>query len=57
MAGQLGKDEYNALLHAGWMIERKILELVEGGLTPEDAVIQKLQRDRKALSDLFVRLG
>jgi hypothetical protein len=57
MAGQLSKDEYNALLHAGWMIERKILELVDGGLTPEDTAIQKLQRDRKALSDLFVRLG
>ncbi len=51
------KDEYNALLHAGWMFERKILELVDGGLTPEDSVIQKLERDRKALSDLFVRLG
>ena len=51
------KDEYNALLHAQWMIERKVLELIDSGLTPEDTVIQKLQRDRKALSDLFVRLG
>ncbi len=51
------KDEYNALLHAQWMIERKILELVEAGLTPEDTAIQKLDRDRKALGNLFVRLG
>jgi hypothetical protein len=51
------QDEYNALLHAQWMIERKILELVDGGLMPDDTAIQKLDRDRKALGNLFVRLG
>lgn len=51
------KDEYNALLHAQWMFERKILELVEAGLTLEDVTIKKLERDHKALGDLFVRLA
>ncbi len=57
MSRGLSPNEYNALLHAQWMIERKILELVEAGLTPEDTAIQKLDRDRKALGNLFVRLG
>ena len=57
MAGQLTKDEYNALLHAQWLVERKILELVGEGLPREDDLIQKLERDRKALGDLFVRLA
>ncbi len=57
MSRGLTKDEYNALLHAQWLVERKILELVEAGLTPEDTAIQKLDRDRKALGDLFVRLA
>ncbi len=57
MSRGLSPNEYNALLHAQWMIERKILELVEAGLTPEDTTIQKLDRDRKALGNLFVRLG
>lgn len=52
----MNKDEYNALLHAIWAVERKILELVDGGLTREDTTIQKLERDRKALGNLFVRL-
>ena len=52
----MNKNEYNALLHAIWLVERKILELVDGGLTPEDTTVQKLQRDRDALSGLFVRL-
>lgn len=51
------QNEYNALLHAQWMIERKILELVDAGVKREDSVIQKLERDRNALSGLFVRLG
>lgn len=57
MSKGLTKDEYNALLHAGWMIERKILELVDSGLTLQDPVIEKLQRDRKALEGLFVRIA
>jgi hypothetical protein len=52
----MNKSEYNALLHAIWLVERKILELVDGGLTLEDTTVQKLQRDREALSGLFVRL-
>jgi hypothetical protein len=51
------KDEYNALLHAQWMIERKILSLVDSGIPLEDVTIKKLERDHKALSGLFVRLG
>jgi len=51
------KDEYNALLHAQWMIERKVLELVDAGLKRDDPTIQKLERDHKALGNLFVRLG
>ena len=52
----MNQDEYNALLHAQWLIERKILELVDGGLTLEDTTVQKLERDRKALAGLFQRL-
>ena len=51
------QNEYNALLHAQWLIEGKILELVDAGYKREDVAIVKLERDRKALSDLFVRLG
>lgn len=51
------QDEYNALLHAQWLIERKILELVDAGYKREDVAIEKLERDRKALMGLFVRLG
>lgn len=51
------QNEYSALLHAQWMIERKILELVDAGVKREDSVIQKLERDRNALSGLFIRLG
>jgi hypothetical protein len=52
----MNQKEYNALLHAIWLVERKILELVDSGLTLEDNTIQKLQRDREALSGLFTRL-
>jgi hypothetical protein len=57
MGKGLTKDEYNALLHAQWLIERKILDLIGGGLKREDTAVQKLERDRKALGDLFVRLA
>lgn len=52
----MNQKEYNAMLHAIWLVERKILELVDSGLTLEDSTVQKLQRDREALSGLFVRL-
>jgi hypothetical protein len=51
------QDEYNALLHAQWMIQRKVLELVDAGLKRDDPTIQKLERDHKALGNLFVRLA
>jgi hypothetical protein len=57
MSRGLSPNEYNALLHAQWMIERKILELVDSGLGVEDIAVSKLIRDAKALGDLFVRLA
>jgi hypothetical protein len=49
------QHEYNALLHSIWDLDRRIEDLAKGGYKPEDYA--KLTRDRKALSDLFVRLG
>jgi hypothetical protein len=57
MSKGLTKDEYNALLHAQWALEGKILQLIDEGLRPEDAEIVVLRRDREALSNLFVRLA
>jgi hypothetical protein len=47
-------DEYNALIHAIWRIDRIIKEN-EGRLTPLEKSI--LERDRQALQDLFARVA
>lgn len=47
----LNKDEYNAMLHAIWQIDRN-LKLPD--LTDFDKLM--LNRDRQALSDIFNRL-
>ena len=49
----MNKNEYNALLHAIWRLDRLIADHADYPQT----TIETLERDRKALSDLFVRLG
>ncbi len=52
MPSQLSKDEYNALLHAMWRIDT-IIRQHDGDATVN---LDKLNRDRKALENLFVRI-
>lgn len=47
------KDEYNAIIHAIWRLDRLIRDHADN----PNMNLQTLERDRKALSDLFVRLG
>lgn len=48
----LSRTDYNALLHAIWYFDRQIKELSQQGIDTAT-----LERDRKALEDLFVRLA
>jgi hypothetical protein len=50
------KDEYNAMLHAIWHFDRLVAECLDND-EQEEEYRTRLERDRKALSDLFVRLG
>jgi hypothetical protein len=45
------QTEYNALIHAIWRLDRDIAE------ETDSEVMRILNRDRKALRELFVRLG
>lgn len=47
-------DEYNALIHAIWRIDR-IMKENEGKLTKLEETI--LERDRQALQGLFARVA
>jgi hypothetical protein len=48
----LSRADYNALLHAIWRLDRELAEL------PSDSEQRPpLERDREALSALFVRLS
>jgi hypothetical protein len=49
----LSKDEYNALIHAIWRLDRLIADHNQN----PNMNLQKLERDRKALSNLFVRIN
>jgi hypothetical protein len=49
----LTSNEYNALLHAIWGIERT-MEEHEGRLTDTETAV--LERDKKALQGLLVRI-
>ena len=50
----LTKNEYNAMLHAIWHLDRLISELGSDG---DSENLEILERDRQALSDLFGRIA
>jgi len=50
----LSSVTYNALLHAIWKLDDQIRQ---EKAVPDSRVLSRLQRDRDALHDLFVRLG
>ena len=50
----LSSVTYNALLHAIWKLDDQIRQ---EKAVPDSRVLPRLQRDRDALHDLFVRLG
>jgi hypothetical protein len=50
----LTSNEYNALLHAIWRIDRTMKEH-EGSLTDTEKTV--LERDRQALQGLFARIA
>ena len=52
----LSRTDYNALLHAIWYFDRLITECLDND-EQEQEYLTRLQRDRKALGDLFVRLS
>ncbi len=51
----LRPTEYNALLHAIWRLDREIRETTD--TEDQKDWREQLERDRQALSDLFVRLS
>jgi hypothetical protein len=53
----LNQTEYNALIHAIWRLDRVIREAQEFETPTEPEVMRKLNRDRKALSDVFLRMS
>mgnify|MGYP003643016825 FL=1 len=52
----LNQAEYNALMHAIWRLDRVIKEAQEQETPPLPSVMQKLSKERDALSTLFVRI-
>ena len=53
----LNQTEYNALLHAIWRLDRVIKEAEEFDIPTPPATMLKLNKERDALENIFVRIS